>query len=245
MMADAGLRASVAPKSVVQTTLKTDSVIFFIWRHKWGACQCLTNVRTFGGTEIPGKQRADCRSRSAPALRRTQILRRRRILRARDPGAAGQHIIPLLHQPIEQVDKNPVFGQLVTLAPVNVDDAEFAVLIVARHAQHAATVFRRKIGPAKEPAIMPFGQPCHVAGARPIVKRRAERAGMLFGIALNRIGRTGASGPPPDHIVVPRAGEFLFKWQFALPCPQIGDHRFDCCLTRRMMRPCLITKRMI
>ena len=52
---------------------------------------------------------------------------------------------------------------------------------------------------------------------------------MLLGIALDGEGRADPGRAPPEHVVVPRAGEFFFQRQSALPLAQIGDHGVDRC----------------
>ena len=76
---------------------------------------------------------------------------------------------------MQQIDEYPVFGQFVAFASVNIDHTEFGIYIAGRN-PHETFVFRRKVGPAKEPAKVTLGQFRAMSGKGSIIKRRAKRA---------------------------------------------------------------------
>ena len=114
---------------------------------------------------------------------------------------------------MQQVNENPILGQLVALAAVDVDHPHFAGFVRTGHPHEAACVPGGEVGPAEEASVMTFGNAGEVPGLGTVGKGRAERARVLFGIALDRVGRADPRRAPPDHVVVPSLGKFLFKRQ--------------------------------
>ena len=114
-----------------------------------------------------------------------------------------KHIEALHGEVVQDVNENPVLRQLAAFLPIHVDDAHVGRPGPRRHAEVAAGVLYRQIGPTEEAAEMSFRQARNVAiEAVASGQGVAERRAVLLLIPLDRKGSTWG------HI----AGSFFKAW---------------------------------
>ena len=108
---------------------------------------------------------------------------------------------------MQHVDIDPVLGQLVAVAPVQIDDAHARVDVAGREAEPAAGVFIVEVGPAEKAAVLALGDAGDMAVEHFIAQAGAERDLVLFLVAGNGVAGADGVRPVPEHIVVPGLGE--------------------------------------
>ena len=130
---------------------------------------------------------------------------------------------------MQKVDEDPVFGQLVAVTPIHIDDPHIAWPVACRHAHESAGGRQRQVRPAEKAAKGSFRDAADMAVENTVLEPGTERSGMLVGITLDGVGGADPGRPPPDHVLVPAAAQFLGQ-RFrapAFPVLDVGHHIFD------------------
>lgn len=115
-----------------------------------------------------------------------------------------QDVEPLHAQEMQHVDEDPVFRQLVAVAPIKVHYTHIR-RGCRRQTKEAPYRLQSQVCPPEEAAVIALGQPTDVTVELPICEALPEGALVLFDIAVDCVGSADAIRSPPEHILVPAA----------------------------------------
>lgn len=102
-----------------------------------------------------------------------------------DPNCSLQNVYTLHFPKMQQVDENPAFGQLVTVAPVHIDHPHIARPIWRRHPHETASgcgcgcecECECEVWPTEEPTEMTLGDPAYMVVEGPVFETCPKGAG--------------------------------------------------------------------
>jgi hypothetical protein len=131
---------------------------------------------------------------------------------------------------VQQVDKYPVLGELVTVTSVDIYDSHISPYVTARQAEKAASRSIRKVSPTKKAGVITFGETRDVAVEFFVFQLCSVGVLVLFLLTGNCVSRTDARRSVPDHVIVPGLRQQFGRASIVsagIELAQVGDHAVD------------------